>query len=147
MKYGASIQAVTEVDMSQPSSLTARSPAPRPRTRVPGGAGVRGVRLLLLCPQSGLTPVHVAAFMGHLNIVLLLLQNGTCPDATNIVSMSGAAVRLCSPSGERARDDVVQGDCGTLPARGWEGGGPGGFPQAVAGLTRSGLPPWPRGLQ
>lgn len=37
------------------------------------------------CSQSGLTPVHVAAFMGHLNIVLLLLQNGASPDVSNIV--------------------------------------------------------------
>lgn len=36
--------------------------------------------------QSGLTPIHVAAFMGHLNIVLLLLQNGASPDIRNIVS-------------------------------------------------------------
>ncbi|XP_025026152.1 ankyrin-2 isoform X10 [Python bivittatus] len=34
--------------------------------------------------ESGLTPIHVAAFMGHLNIVLLLLQNGASPDVTNI---------------------------------------------------------------
>lgn len=38
------------------------------------------------CAQSGLTPIHVAAFMGHLNIVLLLLQNGASPDVSNIVS-------------------------------------------------------------
>lgn len=38
------------------------------------------------CVQSGLTPIHVAAFMGHLNIVLLLLQNGASPDVSNIVS-------------------------------------------------------------
>lgn len=41
---------------------------------------------LSLCVQSGLTPIHVAAFMGHLNIVLLLLQNGASPDVSNIVS-------------------------------------------------------------
>lgn len=40
------------------------------------------------CVQSGLTPIHVAAFMGHLNIVLLLLQNGASPDVSNIVSDS-----------------------------------------------------------
>ncbi|KAI4832223.1 hypothetical protein KUCAC02_015197 [Chaenocephalus aceratus] len=34
--------------------------------------------------ESGLTPIHVAAFMGHLNIVLLLLQNGASPDVRNI---------------------------------------------------------------
>lgn len=38
------------------------------------------------CVQSGLTPIHVAAFMGHLNIVLLLLQNGASADVSNIVS-------------------------------------------------------------
>lgn len=43
----------------------------------------------LLCLQSGLTPIHVAAFMGHLNIVLLLLQNGASPDVSNIVSDDG----------------------------------------------------------
>lgn len=37
--------------------------------------------------QSGLTPIHVAAFMGHLNIVLLLLQSGASPDVCNIVSL------------------------------------------------------------
>lgn len=41
---------------------------------------------IFLCVQSGLTPIHVAAFMGHLNIVLLLLQNGASPDVSNIVS-------------------------------------------------------------
>lgn len=41
------------------------------------------------CVQSGLTPIHVAAFMGHLNIVLLLLQNGASPDVSNIVSGGG----------------------------------------------------------
>ncbi|KAE8300109.1 Ankyrin-2 [Larimichthys crocea] len=34
--------------------------------------------------ESGLTPIHVSAFMGHLNIVLLLLQNGASPDIRNI---------------------------------------------------------------
>lgn len=48
----------------------------------------------MFCPQSGLTPIHVAAFMGHLNIVLLLLQNGACPDATNIVSMPPGCPRV-----------------------------------------------------
>lgn len=45
--------------------------------------------------QSGLTPIHVAAFMGHLNIVLLLLQNGASPDVSNIVSESKGAA-ICS---------------------------------------------------
>lgn len=43
--------------------------------------------------QSGLTPIHVAAFMGHLNIVLLLLQNGASPDVSNIVSDGATAGR------------------------------------------------------
>lgn len=42
--------------------------------------------------QSGLTPIHVAAFMGHLNIVLLLLQNGASPDVSNIVSEEKVAI-------------------------------------------------------
>ena len=40
--------------------------------------------------------------MGHLNIVLLLLQNGASPDVTNIVSM--AWVRITT--GERVRGRV-----------------------------------------
>lgn len=43
--------------------------------------------LFSLRVKSGLTPIHVAAFMGHLNIVLLLLQNGASPDVSNIVSV------------------------------------------------------------
>lgn len=40
---------------------------------------------LFLCVQSGLTPLHVAAFMGHLNIVKNLLQRGASPNASNVV--------------------------------------------------------------
>lgn len=36
--------------------------------------------------QSGLTPLHVASFMGHLNIVKMLLQKGASPSASNVVS-------------------------------------------------------------
>ncbi|KAK7895326.1 hypothetical protein WMY93_020651 [Mugilogobius chulae] len=34
--------------------------------------------------HSGLTPLHVAAFMGHLNIVKNLLQRGASPNASNV---------------------------------------------------------------
>lgn len=37
-------------------------------------------------PQSGLTPLHVAAFMGHLPIVKTLLQRGASPNVSNVVS-------------------------------------------------------------
>lgn len=50
------------------------------------------------CPQSGLTPIHVAAFMGHLNIVLLLLQNGASPDVSNIVSRPAVPQKDCENS-------------------------------------------------
>lgn len=46
--------------------------------------------------QSGLTPIHVAAFMGHLNIVLLLLQNGASPDVSNIVSEGNENIKVHS---------------------------------------------------
>lgn len=39
-----------------------------------------------LSPQSGLTPLHVAAFMGHLHIVKTLLQRGASPNVSNVVS-------------------------------------------------------------
>ena len=32
--------------------------------------------------ESGLTPLHVASFMGCMNIAIFLLQNGAKPDAT-----------------------------------------------------------------
>ena len=34
--------------------------------------------------QSGLTPLHVAAFMGHMNVVLFLLQHGANPNSTTV---------------------------------------------------------------
>lgn len=30
--------------------------------------------------QSGLSPLHVASFMGHMNIVIYLIQHGANPD-------------------------------------------------------------------
>jgi ankyrin len=30
--------------------------------------------------QSGLTPLHVASFMGHMNIIISLIQNNASPD-------------------------------------------------------------------
>lgn len=42
--------------------------------------------LALFSPQSGLTPLHVAAFMGHLPIVKTLLQRGASPNVSNVVS-------------------------------------------------------------
>uniref|UniRef100_A0A8B9GR39 Ankyrin 1 n=1 Tax=Amazona collaria TaxID=241587 RepID=A0A8B9GR39_9PSIT len=63
LKTGASIDAVTEVGgMHHPPSW-------------------------LLTPfslQSGLTPLHVAAFMGHLPIVKTLLQRGASPNVSNV---------------------------------------------------------------
>ena len=38
-------------------------------------------------PQSGLTPIHVAAFMGHVNIVSQLMHHGASPNTTNVVSL------------------------------------------------------------
>lgn len=63
--------------------------------------------------------MHVAAFMGHLNIVLLLLQNGACPDATNIVSTAGRSLRVRGAVGEPGR--LCRGDRG-LPRARREGG-------------------------
>ena len=34
--------------------------------------------------QSGLTPLHVAAFMGCMNIVIYLIQHGATPDVPTI---------------------------------------------------------------
>lgn len=36
--------------------------------------------------QSGLTPIHVAAFMGHDNIVHQLINHGASPNTSNVVS-------------------------------------------------------------
>lgn len=41
----------------------------------------------LFLPQSGLTPIHVAAFMGHVNIVSQLMHHGASPNTTNVVSI------------------------------------------------------------
>lgn len=45
--------------------------------------------------QSGLTPLHVASFMGHLNIVKILLQKGASPSASNVVSFPWKSI-ICS---------------------------------------------------
>lgn len=82
VKYGASIQAITEV-----------RPVPRRHSYYCCYYCVTQLRVSAPSPlslQSGLTPIHVAAFMGHLSIVLLLLQNGASPDIRNIVSVIGA---------------------------------------------------------
>lgn len=53
--------------------------------------------------------------MGHLNIVLLLLQNGASPDVTNIVSMAGSAA-----AGLRERESAcarVRGACASVRPR------------------------------
>ncbi len=34
--------------------------------------------------QSGLTPLHVASFMGHMNVVVTLLQHGANPDTKTV---------------------------------------------------------------
>lgn len=34
--------------------------------------------------KSGLTPLHVASFMGHMNIVIYLIQNNANPDFTTV---------------------------------------------------------------
>jgi len=39
---------------------------------------------VFVCVQSGLTPLHVAAFMGHMNVVLFLLQHGANPNSTTV---------------------------------------------------------------
>lgn len=43
--------------------------------------------------QSGLTPIHVAAFMGHENIVHALTNHGASPNTTNVVSGGGVMLR------------------------------------------------------
>lgn len=48
--------------------------------------------------QSGLTPLHVSAFMGHMNIVLLLLQHGA---NSNTPTMRGeTALHLATRSNQ-----------------------------------------------
>lgn len=44
------------------------------------------VMILFVSLQSGLTPIHVAAFMGHENIVHALTHHGASPNTTNVVS-------------------------------------------------------------
>lgn len=34
--------------------------------------------------QSGLTPLHVASFMGHMNIVIYLIQHNANPDTPTV---------------------------------------------------------------
>lgn len=85
VKYGASIQAITEVRHASRWDSTQLYSLQKP-SRDDKAA---------FCPQSGLTPIHVAAFMGHLNIVLLLLQNGASPDVSNIVSRPAAEQNDC----------------------------------------------------
>lgn len=46
------------------------------------------VMTISLFLQSGLTPIHVAAFMGHENIVHALTHHGASPNTTNVVSKS-----------------------------------------------------------
>lgn len=63
LKHGASIEATTEVClfdriMSSPHSIVHF--------------------------QSGLTPLHVAAFMGCMNIVIFLMQNGASPNIPTV---------------------------------------------------------------
>ena len=36
--------------------------------------------MLTFCLQSGLSPLHVASFMGHMNIVIYLIQHDAKPD-------------------------------------------------------------------
>lgn len=44
--------------------------------------------IIFVSLQSGLTPIHVAAFMGHENIVHALTHHGASPNTTNVVSRS-----------------------------------------------------------
>lgn len=48
--------------------------------------------------QSGLTPLHVASFMGHLSIIVLLLQHGANPNAPTV--RSETALHLAARSGQ-----------------------------------------------
>lgn len=49
--------------------------------------------------QSGLTPIHVAAFMGHENIVHQLINHGASPNTSNVVSSGGSFLLFPSPTG------------------------------------------------
>ena len=44
----------------------------------------KGSELVILCLQSGLTPLHVASFMGHMNIVIYLIQHNANPDTPTV---------------------------------------------------------------
>lgn len=63
--------------------------------------------LLSSSRQSGLTPIHVAAFMGHENIVHQLINHGASPNTSNVVSSGSSFVWFllsvsypsCSPKG------------------------------------------------
>jgi len=52
--------------------------------------------------QSGLTPIHVAAFMGHDNIVHQLINHGASPNTSNVVSPAA------SSSSQRTSTHVVE---------------------------------------
>lgn len=81
LKHGASIQAVTEVRVCACSRVC---------VCVCGQANSSYLfnRLsCLLALQSGLTPIHVAAFMGHDNIVHQLISHGASPNTSNVVSI------------------------------------------------------------
>lgn len=96
LKHGASIQAVTEVNTpdcsffrrcfigNTISFVILEQALPLLKVHVNSEA-----KLNLFCAvslQSGLTPIHVAAFMGHENIVHALTRHGASPNTTNVVS-------------------------------------------------------------
>jgi len=59
-------------------------------------------------PQSGLTPLHVAAFMGHLPIVKTLLQRGASPNVSNVVSPTLAGAVGTQRGGVQQKVGIVQ---------------------------------------
>lgn len=91
LKHSASLEAVTEVNT---------------RKRKMKLMIIEIILMNVYCSsskQSGLTPLHVASFMGHLNIVKILLQKGASPSASNVVSfhfkfpgMHGSRVQFAS---------------------------------------------------
>ena len=40
--------------------------------------------MFFICFQSGLTPLHVASFMGCMNIVIFLIQHNASPDEATV---------------------------------------------------------------
>lgn len=48
--------------------------------------------LCFFSAQSGLTPIHVAAFMGHDNIVHQLINHGASPNTSNVVSSGSSSL-------------------------------------------------------